>query len=220
MIHIPKNIDQLFKFSEHGTLIGVSKSVFDECREMIHALKNFENSRFHSSTQFVEKVNRKDLMRLVENNHSNETDDKLKNKLDIIECSAICNDGDFIVIIVDDDYSINKNNFKRKSVIILRVAQAEGVHGKLYDCCIHTVSFELTVSLCQFLVNSTVTVAVSSLLLALDLIPMAISTLGTGVAYTMLNTKPHMPEFVEHALNALLVDGLREKGYLNHVLYC
>jgi len=176
--------DSLFEFDNKGGLVSVCKIAYEEGKDIIDKLKNFDNIILKASTQFVMQVNR--------------------DELDIIEQSMTCL-GDFIIVID----AVNKDYYKSKSTVILHVStNSTSGAQKVYDCFMHSVSFELNVSTLQMSLYGVATGTSLAILSSLGAAaPVMFFFAGTGV-------RPRMPEFVERALSLLMVQTLKANGWL------
>jgi hypothetical protein len=203
----------LFTFGPNGCLSSVNKAIFEEGKHLIDSLKKFENSTLKTATQFVQAVNKDELLRSINKIHSESIENQFREKLEIIELSKTA-EGDFIIILD----SVNYDYYKSKSTIILvQVSTVESVGMKIYDCFIHSVCFELSTSKASLLLYTIATVAATALAFSNSGAhsgTLAIAVLSTGAAYTALNVRPHMPDRVEEALNLLMVESLKSKGML------
>mmetsp|Transcript_6278 Transcript_6278/g.8763 ORF Transcript_6278/g.8763 Transcript_6278/m.8763 type:complete len:241 (-) Transcript_6278:60-782(-) len=203
----------LLTFGPNGCLSSINKGIFEECKYMIDSLKKFENSSLKTSTQFVQGANKDELLQSIKKVHSESIETQLREKLGIIEVSTT-SVGDFITILA----SANQDYYKSKSTIILHVSTMHNTGVKIYDCFIHSVFFELTTSTMQVLLFTIATVAITAVVVLTvggkHSGTLAASMLGTGVAYAALNVRAHMPDFVDDALNLLMVESLKAKGLL------
>ena len=202
-------MNHLFQFGEKGTLIGVSKTVFDEGKDMIKKIKSFENSSLKISTQSVIQVSRDELLQSIERIHSKSVKDQFKQKLDIIEKSAACI-GDFIIVVE----LVNQDNHKSKAAIILHATKGTTNADKVYDCFIHNVSFKLSVSRAQVAIMSAATVTCVGIAAAVGAgaaLPLFIGS--AGMILTAQRVRPQMPDFVEHAINMIMVDIMKRGGW-------
>lgn len=204
-------MENLFEYGPNGSLQGINKVIFGEGKELIKTRKDFENSSLKSSTQFVEQVNRDELIQSISKVHSSEVEDRFKEKLDMIENSPIC-EGDFISI-VD---SVNRDYFKSKSTIILHISRTANPpdKGKIYDCFIHSVCFELAVSTTQAILYLVPSVVAAGMFLMSGRPQYSLAVAGGVAFYSAVQMRPKMPDFVEEALNLLMVDKLRAQGFL------
>eukprot|EP01032_Pedospumella_encystans_P016216 gene16216-18509_t len=211
----------LFHFGENGTLIAVSKAVFEEGKDVINKIKSFENSSLKVSTQFVIQASRDELLQSIERIYSKSAEDQFKEKLDMIEKSAACI-GDFIIV-VD---LVNHDNHKSKAAMILHVATKGTTNAeKVYDCFIHSVSFKLSVSRAQVAIMSVATLTGMGIAAALGAgaaLPLFIGS--AGMILSAQRVHPLTPDYVDHAMNMIMVDILRRGGWLitqgtKYVLY-
>lgn len=204
-------MDNLFLYGDNGVLIGVSKAIFDEGIDLIVKFKSFENSSLKVSTQFVIQASRDELLKRIEKIHFQSVEKQFKEKLDIIESLSTCL-GDFIFV-VD---SVNTDNHKSKTTVILRVA-TKGVSSteKVYDVFVHSVSFQQHVSTAQVAIMSASTVAVVGIAGSMGVgvgLPLFIG--GAGCMYGALQVRPQMPDYIDHAINMLMIDSLKSSGWL------
>jgi len=203
--------DQLFTFGSNGCLSSINKAIFEEGKHIIDSLKKFENSTLKTSTQFVQGANKDELLRSISKIHSEEIETQFKEILEIIELSTSA-EGDFIIILD----LVNQDYYKSKSTIILHVSTMQNA-GVIYDCFIHSVCFELTISTMQVLLFTIATFAATAMLFSIGgkhSGPMAVTMLGGGAALSALSVRPRMPDFVENALNLLMVESLKANGML------
>jgi hypothetical protein len=202
----------LFTFGSNGCLSSIDKDIFEEGKDIIHRLKNFENSTLKASTQFVKAASKDDLLRSINKIHSESIETQFKERLEIIEGSTTT-EGDFIIILD----SVNQDYYKSKSTIVLHVSTKQTNGVKVYDCLIHSVCFALKTSVMQVLLYTIATVFVSAVVATSSSQysgRVAASICGAGFAYSALNVRPHMPDFVENALNLLMVETLKTQGLL------
>jgi len=200
-------MDNLFLYGDNGALIGVSKAIFDEGRDLIIKIKSFENSSLKVSTQFVIQASRDDLLKRIENINPQHVE-QFK---DTIESLSSCL-GDFIIVLD----SVNQDYHKSKTTVILRVA-TKGVSSteKVYDVFVHSVSFQLHVSTAQVAIMSASTMAGAGIAASMGVgvgLPLFIG--GAGFMYGALRVRSQMPDYVDHAINMLMVDTLKSSGWL------
>ena len=159
----------------------------------------------------MQGVNKDDLLLSINKIHSESIENQFKEKLEIIELSPTA-EGDFIVILT----SVDRDFFKSKSTIILHVSTSQSARVKVYDCFIHSVCFELTTSALQIILYTAATVAVTTMVAASTKNDQHSTLLAAIIlaTYSAINVRPHMPDFVENALNLLMVHNLKAQGLL------
>lgn len=203
-------MEHLFQFGENGALFAVSKAAFKEGKYLIKKIKSFENSSLRVSTQFVIQVSRDELLQSIERIYSKSVEDQFKKKLDIIEKSAACI-RDFIIV----EDLVNQDYHKSKAAMILHVAtKGETNAEKVYDCFMHCVSFKLSVSRAQVAIMSVATVTCMGIAAAVGAgaaFPLFIGS--AGMILTAQRVRPQMPDFVEHAINMIMVDIMKRGGW-------
>lgn len=111
---------------------------------------------------------------------------------------------------------MNEDYHKSKATVILHVSTGGITNGpKIYDVFMHSVNFELSVSKAQVVIYSSVSAASAGIALSMGIgAPFALFVGGIGVIFGALQLRPHMPEFVEHAINMLMVETLKTSGWL------
>lgn len=200
---------ELLTFNEFGTIQDVSMTVFDETKFLIKKLKEFENSSTFSSTQFVQQVSKSELFDSIKNMHSKEVEEDFKQKLETIENAADCPSN--FMILVDTK---NGDNSITKFTLILSVTKSIGRGEKIYDCFIHSLKFEVHLSLAQVIICAAVTIGLSTLFANQGHRQSAIMCAAVGTIVSSLVVKPLIPEFAEEAMNLILVETLHAKGWL------
>jgi archaellum biogenesis protein FlaJ (TadC family) len=105
-----------------------------------------------------------------------------------------------------------KQEFKiSKSIIKLHVSKING--EKIYDCLIHSVSFAMSTSKLQVLLCSIATVATTAVAFA-TFAPLAVAVGAVGTAISARKVRPRMPDFIDKALNLVMVENLKNMGWL------